>query len=45
LALALAATIAAAKISGVTLERWSSDLARAVISRMGRSKTPRLSAE
>jgi peptidoglycan/LPS O-acetylase OafA/YrhL len=45
LALVLVATIAAAKISGVTLERWSSDLARTVISRMGRSKAPRLSAE
>ena len=45
LALVLVATVAAAKISGVTLERWSSDLARTVISRMGRSKAPRLSAE
>ena len=45
LVLVLVATIAAAKISGVTLERWSSDLARTVISRTGRSKAPRLSAE
>ena len=45
LALVLAATVAAAKISGVTLERWSSDLARTVISRMGRSGAQRLSAE
>jgi peptidoglycan/LPS O-acetylase OafA/YrhL len=45
LALTLVATIAAAKISGSTLERWSSDLARAVIARMGRPKGTRLSAE
>jgi peptidoglycan/LPS O-acetylase OafA/YrhL len=45
LALVLVATTAAAKMSGVTLERWSSDLARAVITRMGRSNARRLTAE
>ena len=45
LVLVLVATTAAAKMSGVTLEQWSSDMARAVIARMGRSKARRLTAE
>ena len=41
----LVATMAAAKMSSVTLERWSSDAARALIERASRPKATRLSSD
>jgi peptidoglycan/LPS O-acetylase OafA/YrhL len=43
--LVLVVTMAAAKMSGVTLERWSSDAARALIERTSRPKAIRLSSD
>ncbi|MBX3621799.1 MAG: acyltransferase [Rhizobacter sp.] len=45
LALVLVATVAVAKISAVTFERWSADLAKAFIARLGSGSTRRYSAE
>ena len=44
-ALVLVITMAAAKMSGVTFERWSSDAARAFIGRSSRPKAIRLSSD